>query len=105
MHLGYERRFVAAEKGFDLRRGVYEVACKLGVLNLSDDDEQSDSVSDHGRKLVRFVADACVAGYCYPAALADGAQPFFVGTVGREVIPMALDSEPTLGEDVGEDVA
>lgn len=105
MDLRDERRSVALEKGRDPRHRRDEVARKLGVLSLSNDDEERDAVPYHGGQLVGLVADAGIAAQRYPAALADGAQPFFVGAVGRKVIAVPFDREPTCREDVWEGVA
>jgi len=47
----------------------------------------------YGRALVGLVADAGVVGEGNPPARSHDLQPVFIGTIGREVIPVPLDRE------------
>ena len=57
-------------------------------------------MAHYGGEFVRFVSDAGVVTDCDSSFSADGFQPNFVRTVGREVILVPLDLQSCTDEDL-----
>jgi hypothetical protein len=62
-------------------------------------------VANDSGELIRLVPDPCVVRDPDPTAASDLAHPVFVGSVGREMIGMALDGEPAGSQDLRELIA
>jgi len=64
--------------------------CKRG---LTHDDQQPNGMTSDGGELVGLVADPAIVRHRHPATAADVGKPNVIRTVGREVVPMALNTQ------------
>ncbi len=88
------------EKVGDPRDRGNEMPGELRKPRFADDDDQRHAMAnDHGA-LVRFVPDAFIVAYGNPAAIADGAQPLLISTIGREMIAVAFYLQSRGGKNV-----
>ena len=62
-------------------------------------------MADHGRELVRLVADAAIVGQGDPSAPADLGQPLFVRALSPEVIAVVLNADASASQDLREEDA
>jgi hypothetical protein len=93
---------VASEKALDPRQCRHERACKLCKGNSSDDHQQTDAIAHNRLKLVWFVTYSPIVRDRDPTFLPYLAKPLLVCRVRREMVVMALDSEPGRREYFGE---
>ncbi len=96
---GDEGWFVLREETLDTRERRHEGMSEVRKGCVADDDQQGDTMSDHGLQFVWRVADALVMGQCDPAASTDFRQPFLVGRVVSKMVGVSLDCQPGVLQD------
>lgn len=101
IHLSDQRCFVMREKVEDFRGGRHEISCQLWKRRFFDDDQKSDTMTNHGVEFIGLIADSAIVGYGDPATLAHRLQPVLARAIGCKVVPMSFDAQAGADKNVG----